>query len=143
TPNTKAPPPDPHPERATPRRHPGDQRPPAVRAEEAELAGALGDLTRRVVLRPERQPTAREQQVEAGEEGEPHGQGQRRGPGRVLREVPVDDVHDGEERGRADEQPPFDLHELPPSCPGTLGTRPPRMPGLTGGPKRIAGPART
>src|SRR5215475_11031699 len=83
-PDQEEPPSDRHTERRHRRRHAGDQRPPAVRAEEAELAGALGDLTGRVVLRPARQPAPGEQEVEAGEKGEAHGQGQRRGPGRVL-----------------------------------------------------------
>src|SRR5947199_1642230 len=89
---------------------PGEQRPPAVRAEEAKLARALGDLALRVVLGAQRQPSPGEQDVEAAEEGEPHGQRQRGGPRRVLRVMPVHDVGTGEEHGAADEQVPFDLH---------------------------------
>src|SRR5262249_12929892 len=124
-------------ERRDRRRHPGDQRPPAVRAEEAELAGALADLRGGAVLGPEWQPAAGEQEVEAGEEGEPHGHGQCRGPGGVLGEMPVDDVNGGEERGAADEQVPLDLHASPLSC--RAGPCLPCMPGLTGAPRWTQG----
>src|SRR5262252_5572367 len=49
---------------------PDEQRPPAVRAEEAKLAGTLLDLALRLVFRPRRQPPAGEQQIEPGQEGQ-------------------------------------------------------------------------
>src|SRR5579863_7321826 len=104
---------------------PGEQRPPAVRAEEAEFPGALTDLALWVVLGPQGQPAPGEQDVEAGEERQSHGQRERGGPGGVLREMPVHDVGAGEERGTADEQVPFDLHLTPPlpaRPPGRAGT---------------------
>src|SRR5262249_45196139 len=109
-----------------------------VGAEETEGGRALGELRVGPVFRPGWQPAAGEQDVEAGEEGQPNGQGQRRGPGRVLRVVPVDDVSSGEERGAADEQVPLDLHATPPSWRAIAGARLPRRPGpLIAAPKRI------
>src|SRR6516165_12830641 len=64
-PDQEEPPADRHAERRDRRRQPGDQRPPAVRAEEAELTGAVADLGVGDVLRPGRQPAAGEQEVEA------------------------------------------------------------------------------
>src|SRR5215469_5234335 len=140
-PDQEKPPAHRHTDRRDRRRQPGDQRPPAVRAEEAELPRAVTDLCIGDVLRPGRQPTAGEQEVEAGEKGEADGQEQRRGPGRVLGEVPVDDVNDAEEHGAADEQEPFDLHETPLSGRLIAGPWSPRMPGLTVAPRWIRGRA--
>src|SRR5215475_6891378 len=69
-----------------------EQRPPAVRAEEAELADALVDLALVAVLRPLGQAAAGEQYVEAGQERQADRQRQRRRAGRIMREVPVDQV---------------------------------------------------
>jgi len=54
---------------ASGRAQPEEQRPPAVRAEEPDLAGALGDLALVVVFRPHGQAAAGEQHVEADEQG--------------------------------------------------------------------------
>src|SRR5215467_642314 len=94
----------------------GEQRPPAVRAEEAKLPGPLSDLAPRVVLWPQRQPAPGEQDVEAAEERQAHRQGQGRSPGWVVREVPIHDVRTGEKYRAADEQVPFDLHLRPLRC---------------------------
>src|SRR5208282_2496428 len=87
-----------------------EQRPPAVRAEEPLLAGALLDLAVGVVFRPLGQAAAGEKNVEAGQHGEKDGERERDGPGRLLRQVPVDDVRAAEEYPAAEEQPAFDLY---------------------------------
>jgi len=89
---------------------PDPQRPPGVRAEEAYLASALGDLALVVVFGAQRQPPPGEQHVEPGEQAQPDRQGQRRRPGRVKRHVPVDDVGPHQEDPAAEEEPSFDLH---------------------------------
>src|SRR6185437_9982819 len=90
-----------------------EQRPPAVRAEEADFPGALDDLAFRVVLRPRRQPPAREQHVEACQYGESHRERERRRPRGILRGIPVDHVGTDEEDAAADEKPAFDSHVRP------------------------------
>src|SRR5690242_1526019 len=98
------------------------ERPPAVRAEEPDLAGALLDLARVVVLRALGQAAAGEQAVEAGEYSQPDRERERGGPGHLLGGVPVHDVRAGEEDAAAEEQPAFDLHLGKP----TLASRWPR-----------------
>jgi hypothetical protein len=53
---------------------------------------------------------AGEQQVEAGEQRQADGERERRGAGRVVGHVPVDDVSAAEEDAAAQEEPAFDLH---------------------------------
>src|ERR1700722_10218899 len=86
------------------------QRPPAVRAEEPELPGALLDLALIVILGTLRQPAAGEQDVEAGQHGQANGERERGGAGRLLRDVPVHDVRAGEEDAAAEKQPALNFH---------------------------------
>ena len=81
------PPADRHAHRGDGGGEPDEQGPPAMRAEEAELAGALLDLTFGVVLRPSRQPPTGVQDVEAGQEGKPDRERQRGAPGGVMRQL--------------------------------------------------------
>jgi naphthoate synthase len=97
-----------------------EQRPPAVRAEEPDLAGALLDLALVVVFGPQGQAAPGEQHVEAGEHGQAHGERERGGPGRVVRDIPVHDVRAAEEDPAAEEQPAFDLHASNPLFPTAL-----------------------
>jgi len=86
------------------------QRPPAMRAKEPDLTGALLDLAAVVVFRAPGQAPTGEQHVEAGQDGKPDGERKRGGPGHLLRGVPVHDVGAGEEDPGAEKQPAFDLH---------------------------------
>src|SRR5215469_16656192 len=89
-----------------------EQRPPAVRAEEADLPGALDDLPLRVVLWPRWQPAASEQRVEADQQAKRHRKRERRRGCGILRRVPVHDVRADEEEAAAEEEPAFDFHVL-------------------------------
>jgi DNA-binding NarL/FixJ family response regulator len=109
-PDQEEPPSDREAERGRGRGEAQEQRPPAVRAEEPDLAGALLDLGAVVVLRAPGQAAPGEQHVEAGEHGEKDGERERYGAGRFLRGVPVHDVGTAEEEPAAEEQPAFDLH---------------------------------
>jgi DNA-binding NarL/FixJ family response regulator len=109
-PDQEQPPADREADRGDGRRQPEEQRPPAVRAEEPDLSGTLLDLALLVVLRALGQATAGEQHVEAGQDGQPDGERDRGGPGRIMGRVPVHDVRAGEKEPAAEEQPAFDLH---------------------------------
>src|SRR5215469_2695552 len=109
-PDQEQPPADRHAERRGRGGQAEEQRPPAVRAEEPQLAGALRDLALPVVLGPPGQPPPGEQHVEPGQEGQSDRDRERGGPGRVVREVPVDVVRAAEEHGAAQEQVSLDLH---------------------------------
>src|SRR5947209_17798923 len=87
-----------------------EQRPPAVRAEEPDLAGALLDLAVVVGFRAPGQPPPGEEHVEAGQDGQPDAQCERDSPRRFLGCVPVHDVGGAEKDPAAEEQPAFDLH---------------------------------
>src|ERR1017187_3311301 len=118
-----------------------EQRPPAVRAEEAQFARALIDLAALVVLGTQRQPPPGEPHVETGEESEPHRQRERRGARRVVGEVPVDHVNTSEEHRTAKEQVTLDLHEVSPafgSAAAIIASSAPPSAGVTGaGPDRL------
>jgi DNA-binding NarL/FixJ family response regulator len=94
-------------------REPQEQGPPAVRAEEPDLAGALRDLALDVIFGPLGQPTPGEQHIEADEQRERDGERERGGPRRFLRDVPVHDVRAAEKHPAAQEQPAFDFHRKP------------------------------
>jgi DNA-binding NarL/FixJ family response regulator len=97
------PPADREADRGCRRRQAHPQRPPAVRAEEPDLAGALLDLADVVVLRALGQAASGEQHVEAGEQGQPDRERERGGPRHLLRGVPVHDVRATEENTAAEE----------------------------------------
>src|SRR5260370_19871066 len=73
-----------------------EQRPPAVRAEEAKFAGAVADLCPRVVLLQRRQPPTAERNVEPGQEGEPDSERKRGRARGDLGEIPRRDVRAAE-----------------------------------------------
>ena len=98
-PDQEEPPSDREADRGRGRGQAHEQRPPAVRAEEPDLSGALLDLGVVVVFGAPRQAAPGEQHVEADEHGETDGERERHGPGRLLRDVPVHDV------GTAEEEP--------------------------------------
>jgi DNA-binding NarL/FixJ family response regulator len=112
-PHQEEPPADRQAKRRDGRREAEEQRPPAVRAEEPDLAGALRDLALDVVFGALGQPAPGEQHVEAGEQREPDGKRERGGPRRFLRDVPVHDVRAAEKHPAAQEQPAFDFHRKP------------------------------
>jgi DNA-binding NarL/FixJ family response regulator len=109
-PDEEEPPADRETERGRGRGQTHKQRPPAMRAEEPDLAGTLLDLATIVVFRAPGQAPTGEQHVEAGQDGQPDAQRERGGPGHLLRGVPVHDVGAGEEDPGAEKQPAFDLH---------------------------------
>jgi DNA-binding NarL/FixJ family response regulator len=109
-PDQEQPPADRQAERRGGGREREEQRPPAVRAEETDLAGALLDLADVIVFRALGQAAAGEQHVETGEEREPDGERERGSARRLLRDVPVHDVRTAEEEPAAEEKPAFDLH---------------------------------
>ena len=96
-PDQEEPPSDREADRGRGRGQAHEQRPPAVRAEEPDLSGALLDLGVVVVFGAPRQAAPGEQHVEADEHGETDGERERHGPGRLLRDVPVHDVGTTEE----------------------------------------------
>src|SRR5215472_11836066 len=132
-PDQEQPPADRRAQRGKRSRQANQERPPAMRTEEAKLAGPLLNVALGIVFWPPRQPPAGEQKIEAGQEREPDGQSERCAARRIVREVPVEDVGHAEEDGAAKEEPALDPHAGTPalvSRSGRIRDRPrsPRAP---------------
>src|SRR5260370_27096567 len=87
-----------------------------MRAEEPKLARAFLDDGVRVVLGTARKPAAGEQQVEPDEEGKPDRERERGAAGRIVGQVPVEEVRYAEEDRAAKEQPAFYSHAVTPAA---------------------------